>query len=96
MKAEPKWAADVRLVDGSRKRVRFSPNRDAASVMLADLLKKIENEKAGIRDPYEAHRMKTIAAHLEDWLASLKANGCDAEYIALKAGRVRAAVDGCD
>src|SRR5690242_346578 len=45
-----KWCADVRHADGRRKRVRFSANREAAAVMLAKLLKKIENEKAGIRD----------------------------------------------
>ncbi|MDY3552711.1 hypothetical protein R5W24_001798 [Gemmata sp. JC717] len=52
LKPAAKWAADVRFADGTRKRVRFSPNRDAAAVMLADLLKKIEAEKAGVRGQY--------------------------------------------
>ena len=30
LKPAAKWAADVRFADGTRKRVRFSPNRDAA------------------------------------------------------------------
>ncbi len=90
-----KWAADVRFANGKRKRVRFSPNRDAAALMLADLLKKIENEKAGIRDPFEAHRRKPLSDHLDDWLASLRANGRGPEYVALKASRVRAAIEGC-
>ena len=33
LKPAAKWAADVRFADGRRKRVRFSPNREAASVM---------------------------------------------------------------
>ncbi len=63
LKPGKKWAADVRLADGKRKRVRFSPNHDAASQMLNDqmlndLLKKIENEKAGIRDEYsDSHNL---------------------------------------
>jgi hypothetical protein len=35
LKPAAKWAADVRFADGKRKRVRFSPNRDASAVMLA-------------------------------------------------------------
>ncbi len=61
LKPAAKWAADVRFADGRRKRVRFSPNRDAAAVMLADLLKKIENERAGIRDEYADHRVAPLA-----------------------------------
>ncbi|HEX4611491.1 MAG TPA: hypothetical protein VH092_25075 [Urbifossiella sp.] len=60
LKPAAKWAADVRLADGTRKRVRFSPNRDAAALMLADLLKRIENEKAGIRDDYADHRKRPL------------------------------------
>jgi hypothetical protein len=38
-----------------------------AAMMLADLLKKIENEKIGIHDPFEAYRKKPLSAHLDDW-----------------------------
>src|SRR6266540_4244214 len=48
LKPSKKWAADVRFADGRRKRVRFSPNHDAAAAMLSALLKRVENEKAGI------------------------------------------------
>lgn len=75
--------------------VPLFPNKDAAKLMLADLVKKVENEKLGIRDPFEKHRKKAISEHLDDWLASLRANGREESYVALKAGRVRAAVEGC-
>src|SRR5262249_46308742 len=55
LKPAAKWAADVRFADGKRRRVRFSPNRDAAALMLAALLKKIEREKAGDVDRYAEH-----------------------------------------
>ncbi|MBN9521629.1 tyrosine-type recombinase/integrase [bacterium] len=60
LKPAVKWAADVRHADGTRKRVRFSPNRDAAALVLADLLKRIENEKAGLRDDYADHRKRPL------------------------------------
>ena len=66
LKPAEKWTADVRLADGGRKRFRFSANKDAAAVMLSELLKKIENEKAGIVDRYCEHRKRVLKGHLED------------------------------
>jgi len=94
LKPAAKWAADVRFADGTRKRVRFSPNRDAAALMLSDLLKRIENEKAGVIDRTAPHRKRPLTAHVSDWLNSLRANGRDETYLGLKAGRVRAVVEG--
>ena len=67
LKPAAKWAADVRFADGTRKRVRFSPNKDAAGLMLSELLKRIENEKAGIRDVYADHRKRTLADLLDEY-----------------------------
>lgn len=58
LKPAAKWAADVRLADGTRKRFRFSPNHDASALMLGELLKKFENEKAGIHDRFADHRKR--------------------------------------
>ena len=96
LKPAAKWVADVRFADGTRKRVRLSSNRDAAAIMLAELLKGIENEKAGVFDRTAVHRKRPLTAHLDDWKASLNACGRDEEYIALKLTRVRAAFDGCE
>jgi hypothetical protein len=63
--------------------------------MLADLLKKVEREKAGEVDRCAVHRVRAMAAHLEEWNSSLAASGRDDEYIAQKSGRVRTAFDGC-
>ncbi len=67
LKPAAKWAADVRHGDGTRKRVRFSPNREAAAMMLADLLKRIENEKAGLRDDYADHRKRPLGDLLAEY-----------------------------
>src|SRR5262249_58504122 len=94
LKPALKWAADVRFADGRRKRVRFSPNRDAAAVMLAELLKKIENEKAGVIDRTGGARKIPLAAHLSDWLGILTDRGRSKEYTDLKNARVSAILDG--
>ncbi len=67
LKPAAKWAADVRFPNGKRKRMRFSPNRDAAAVMLADLLKKIERERSGVRDQYADHRGSPLANLLKEY-----------------------------
>ena len=95
LKPAAKWAADVRFADGTRKRVRFSPNHAAATMMLADLLKKNDREKAGEIDRTAEHRKRPLTAHLTDWQVSLAASGREEDYITLKLSRVRTAFEGC-
>ena len=95
MKPAEKWTADVRLAGGSRKRFRFSANKDAAAVMLSELLKKIENEKAGIVDRYGEHRKRVLKGHLEDWTRSLEASGRPPKYIGQRFNRIEKAFMGC-
>ena len=95
LKPAAKWAANVRLANGTRKRFRFSPNRDASAEMLADLLRKIENEKAGVVDRFADHRKRPLAGHIDDWRGSLAASDRGEEYITLKLTRVRAVFDKC-
>ena len=95
LKPVEKWAADVRLADGTRKRFRFSASKDAAAVMLSELLKKIENEKAGIVDRYGGHRKRVLNGHLEDWKRSLEASGRPPKYIGQRSNRVEKAFAAC-
>ena len=95
LKPAAKWAADVRHADGRRRRMRFSPNYEAAAVMLAELLKRIENEKAGVIDRLAVHRKRPLTNHVDDWRASLAASGRGDDYVTLKVTRVRTAFDSC-
>jgi excisionase family DNA binding protein len=95
LKPGKKWAADVRFADGTRKRVRFSPNRDAAAQMLNELLKRIENEKAGVADRTAKHRKCPLTDHLDDWAVSLRANNRDSAYVTMKVNRVRSVLTAC-
>jgi integrase len=47
--------------------MRFSPNRDASAVMLADLIKKIEAERSGVRDQYADHRLRPLNELLAEY-----------------------------
>ncbi len=93
LKPALKWAADVRLADGALRKMRFSPNRDASAVMLADLIKKIAAERSGVRDQFAQHLERPLDAHVNEWKASFEASGRSDEYVALKLSSVRAAFE---
>ncbi len=52
--------------------------------MLAELLRDVEKEKSGHKNPFKPHRSKLLRVRLEDWLGVLKARGCDEEFTGLK------------
>jgi integrase len=95
LKHTKKWYTEYRDAAGALKRVPLSPNKDAARLMLAEQLRKVEKEKAGHKDPFGPHRTTALTAHLGDWLAVLRARGRDDEYTGLKKARVSAILDGC-
>jgi integrase len=95
LKQSRKWYTEITDENGIRKRIALSPNRTVAEQMRAELLRKIENAKIGIRDPYEEHRQKLLKDHLADWETSLRANDASEDYILLKTTRVRQLIEGC-
>src|SRR5262245_45599400 len=90
-----KWYGQYTDGDGVRRRVPLTANKAAAQQMLAELVRRAEMERAGVRDRFQDHRKRPLAAHLTDWEASLRANSRDDEYIKLKLTRLRAILDGC-
>jgi integrase/recombinase XerC len=55
-----KWYGEYKDADGVEQCVPLSTDKTAAAQMLADLVKKAELGKAGITDPYEAHRKRPL------------------------------------
>jgi hypothetical protein len=47
--------------------VPLSPQKDAARLMLSDLLKRVEGEKAGVIDTYTGHRKRPLSALLAEY-----------------------------
>ena len=80
---------------GEGKAVPLSTNKTAAQLMLAELANKAEMGKVGVRDPFEAHRKRPLAEHLEDYRRFLEAEGNCAEYVAKTYARIKAVLDGC-
>jgi integrase len=61
--------------------VPLSADKKVAGILLHELIKKAENAKVGIGDPFEKHHRRPLAEHLADYRAVLKATGCGAKYI---------------
>jgi integrase len=90
-----KWYGEYKDADGVEQCVPLSTDKTAAGQMLAELVKKAELGKAGISDPFEAHRKRPLAEHLADFEADLKAKGSTPKQVRLKIGRIRRLLKGC-
>ena len=95
LKPAKKWYAEIKGSDGVTRRVPLSANKDAARMLLAERLLRVERERAGLVDRSATHRTRPLTGHLDDWLAVLAARGRAADYIALKKARVVAILAGC-
>ena len=96
LKPRPKWCAAVHQADGTRKRVYFSTRKDTSEMMLAELLKRIEMEKVGVIDRFATQRKRPLTEHVNDWAASLKANGREEGYIKKRTKRVSTILQECN
>src|SRR5262249_13395431 len=85
-KKSAKWYGRV---PGSPRAVPLSANKVAAQQLLAEMVKKAELGRAGLGDPFEAHRKKPLAEHLADFQADLRAKGNGPKQVRLKTGRIR-------
>jgi integrase len=89
-KESRKWYAWI----GGR-RVPLSANKAAARIMLGEKTKKAALADAGASDPFERHRNRPLAEHLDDWQAAMKAGGAGAKHHRQRVACVRAVLDGC-
>src|SRR5262245_46731374 len=75
-----KWYGEYIDGDGITKREPLSTDKTAAGQVLAELERRSELERAGIRDPFRDHRKRPLSEHRDAWEASLRANGRGDEY----------------
>src|SRR4051812_8527485 len=90
-----KWYGKYTDANGAVHRVPLSANKTVAQQMLADLVRKAELGKVGIADPYEEHRRRPLAEHLEDWRVALLAKGTSAKQVGQVVSRVRRVLEWC-
>src|SRR5262249_39130369 len=62
---------------------------------LAELVRKAELKKANISDPFEAHRKRTLAEHLAEWEAFLRASGASGKHVKQTVACAGRVVEGC-
>jgi len=95
LRPTPMWCAMVRGADGRRKPVRLSTDKDAAAVLLAKLLKDIEQEKAGIRTPTTAQAGQLLSTLLTEYRDHHADKGNTPEQTAQAVRRCELAFVGC-
>ncbi len=92
-KAE-KWYGRFRDASGKIHRVPLATNKEAATAMLAEAIKKAERSTAGLTDPFEEARKLPVSQHVADFRRSLESKGSTAEYVTVAVRRLIALVDG--
>ncbi|RLS97735.1 MAG: site-specific integrase, partial [Planctomycetota bacterium] len=67
-----KYYCDMSDANGKRVRVPLSTNKEAAKVLMADLIKQRENHRAGISNFFTDSVKVPLSKHLADWACSLE------------------------
>ncbi len=90
-----KWWGRYRNALGIEKRVPLAKDKSAAQSMLNELVKKVELEKAGRLDPFEAHAKRPLGEHVSDFKQFLTDKGNTDTYVRTTIQRVESVVDSC-
>ncbi len=89
------WYIDYKDADGIRQRVKGFKDKVATTQLAAQLEREAEQANAGIVDRYKEHRKKPLAAHLDDYKASLLNKGNTAKHACLVYNRARTVINSC-
>ncbi len=76
------WHGTYKDEHGHEKEVRLSEHKDTAKRMLAELQRQADLARAGLRDPFAAHRRRPLSEHVEEFLQGLAATGRGAKRVA--------------
>ncbi len=69
-------------------------NRDASEVMLADLVRQAARGEAGMVDPFEDNRKRSLTKHLDDFRVMLQSKGGDPRHVRQTIAHIEAMLDG--
>jgi hypothetical protein len=90
-----KWYGKYRDADGKLQRAPLSPDKVAAQQMLAELVRKSERGKAGMKDPHEKQKAAPIEDQIQDYQAHLRNKGVSDKHLYENLRRLRAVLKGC-
>ncbi len=88
-----KYYGLVPLPNGKRKAVPLCPDLARSKQMLNKLLTDAAMRQHGLADPYEEHRKRPLADHLDDFAAALQAKGDCAQHVQKTVAHLRSFFD---
>src|SRR5688500_8234061 len=89
-----KWYVKYRDADGIIRKVPGYTDKEATRQLAAELERQAARRHAGMTDPFELHRKRPLAGHLEDYAAHLSAKNDTDKHVKLTISRIRAILDG--
>ena len=90
-----RWYGEFYDPTGRLHVVPLYTDQAASQMKLADLIKRAERGDAGVADPFEEHRKRPLADHLEDFKRFLTSKGNTDGHARKTGNRVKAILDGC-
>ena len=81
--------------NGKVRSVALCDDAEAAESMLSAMKERAKRIKRGDVDPFEEHRTRPLAEHVEDFRSFLESKGNTAAHVALTLQRITSAFDGC-
>jgi site-specific recombinase XerD len=90
-----KWYGEYRSRDGILHTVPLSSDRSASEILLAELVRKVEMGLAGCSDPFEEHRKRPLAEHVEDFRRAMEARNNSPKHVSTTLSRVQTVLEGC-
>src|SRR5262249_45648318 len=84
-----------RNANGKVCRVSLCSDKEAAGIMLNELVCRARNEKIGVVNPFESHQKMPLTKHLDEFEAALRAKEVSEDYVKLAVFRARRVVTGC-
>jgi integrase len=92
-----KWYADYSDAEGKRRRVHLSADKAAAQAELAEILRTVERQKAGLIDQIAHLLEQPVQTHLDEYEQHLQARGRAAKHVSETIRHVRNALNesGC-
>ncbi len=81
--------------NGKVRPVGLCDDEQAAEAMLAEMKQRAKRIARGDIDPFEDHRKRPLAEHVEDFRSFLESKGNTTSHVAMTVQRITAAFDGC-
>ena len=81
--------------NGKSRGVALCDDGEAAEAMLTEMKQRAKRIARGDIDPFEDHRERPVAEHVEDFRSFLESKGSTTAHVVLTVQRLSAVVDGC-